>query len=936
MAIHNLCLILKNPQNDAEFLLLKQTRPPKFGDDEYDSYVDSDLWDLPSTQLNRIQGVFQPRIAVEGSESFSGKIDLRKFDVDSALDKILGHVGFGAADEGEWRFWNYVEEPEFGPGPPVQTVFITGNLGAGNQNSQESVKWMSVQSCLNWLLEVKPSNERVGPLVVVGLLNDSLQSRERKAMSSLTYQEYPPGVTLVPMRSRTAKPFNTTNLVIFAPDNISDYSENINFVTRGDALIVDPGCCSEFHEELKNIIGALPKKLVIFVTHHHHDHVDGLSAVQQCNPDATLLAHENTMRRIGKGDWSLGYTPVSGSEDICIGGQRLSVIFAPGHTDGHLALLHVSTHSLIVGDHCVGQGSAVLDIASGGNMTEYFKSTYNFMELSPHALIPMHGRVNLWPKNMLCGYLKNRRNRETSILKAIENGAETLFDIVANVYAEVDRCLWIHASSNVRLHVEHLAQQHKLPEGFSLETFKSSLVTFADKDFKIQKFEKTCRLNFLSRWIWAYLTSSFELYCRKLRGTKLLIAGAVAGFAVLYSVKDKLNVRIRQRVRERINREMKPCKITGFVKDISVGLRREVNVGLFLHDNIKKFLISEYSSFAYSPHFQDDFLSSCNFPPFNFSNRKAVSKDWKAPEELWHSMSDKELLWRASMVPQVLKCPYNRTPKIAFMFLTRGRLPLAPLWERFFNGNEGLYSIYLHASPEFTYEPPKSSVFYKRRIPSKPVEWGKTTMVDAERRLLANALLDFSNERFVLLSETCIPLFNFTTVYNYLVNSKQSFLSSFDDPTNVGRGRYNKRMWPAVSLSDWRKGSQWFEVHRKLAVEIVSDDIYYPTFKEHCRPPCYMDEHYLATLVNKISTNMTCNRSITWVDWSRGGSHPALFVRKDVSEAFIDRIKNGFNCTYNDGMSSICFIFARKFHSSTLEPLLKVAPELLGLTHVEE
>lgn len=25
-----------------------------------------------------------------------------------------------------------------------------------------------------------------------------------------------------------------------------------------------------------------------------------------------------------------------------------------GHTDGHMALLHLSTHSLIVGDHCVG------------------------------------------------------------------------------------------------------------------------------------------------------------------------------------------------------------------------------------------------------------------------------------------------------------------------------------------------------------------------------------------------------------------------------------------------------------------------------------------------------------------------------------------------------------------------------------------------------
>ncbi|MCH81113.1 beta-lactamase-like protein 2, partial [Trifolium medium] len=110
------------------------------------------------------------------------------------------------------------------------------------------------------------------------------------------------------------------------------------------------------------------------------------------------------------------------------------------------------------------QGSAVLDITSGGNMSEYFKTTYKFLELSPHALIPMHGRVNVWPKQMLCGYLKNRRSREANILKAIEGGAKTLFDIVAYVYSDVDRRAWISASSNVRLHVDHLAQQHKLPK----------------------------------------------------------------------------------------------------------------------------------------------------------------------------------------------------------------------------------------------------------------------------------------------------------------------------------------------------------------------------------------------------------------------------------------------------------------------------------------
>ncbi|KAH7518221.1 hypothetical protein FEM48_Zijuj09G0148500 [Ziziphus jujuba var. spinosa] len=74
--------------------LLFITLPPKFGHDEYNSYVDFNLWDLE-------------------------KVDLRKFDVDSALSRTSG---FGAADEREWRFWKYVEEAEFGLGLPIHMV----------------------------------------------------------------------------------------------------------------------------------------------------------------------------------------------------------------------------------------------------------------------------------------------------------------------------------------------------------------------------------------------------------------------------------------------------------------------------------------------------------------------------------------------------------------------------------------------------------------------------------------------------------------------------------------------------------------------------------------------------------------------------------------------------------------------------------------------
>ncbi|XP_062110095.1 glycosyltransferase BC10-like [Humulus lupulus] len=408
---------------------------------------------------------------------------------------------------------------------------------------------------------------------------------------------------------------------------------------------------------------------------------------------------------------------------------------------------------------------------------------------------------------------------------------------------------------------------------------------------------------------------------------------------------------------------MKESKTTVFLNDLSIRIKREANLnnfhirttvilslmmtffalilGLFIHDRIRSILsspddtffpqLNTHSSLSPNSHFQNDTPSNSDLLSFDLSKRRVIELgDWIAPKELQHSMSDEELFWRASMMPHVVEYPYNRTPKMAFMFLTKGKLPLAPLWERFFKGHQGLYSIYLHTSPDYALEPPESSVFYKRRIPSQGVEWGKKTMVDAERRLLANALLDFSNERFILLSETCIPIFNFTTIYTHLINSNQSFLSLFDDPRRRGRGRYNHKMGPTISLSDWRKGSQWFEAQRRLAVEIVSDSRYYSVFVEHCNPPCYMDEHYLPTLVNKVCPDLTSNESITWVDWSRDGPHPSTFTKRYVSEAFLNRIRHGFNCTYNGRISSICFLFARKFHPNTLQPLLSIAPDLLG------
>ncbi|KAG9441421.1 hypothetical protein H6P81_017275 [Aristolochia fimbriata] len=366
-------------------------------------------------------------------------------------------------------------------------------------------------------------------------------------------------------------------------------------------------------------------------------------------------------------------------------------------------------------------------------------------------------------------------------------------------------------------------------------------------------------------------------------------------------------------------------------KDCSHGLIKVVTflvifiAGVVLGLSASMHITQRYSSttelFFPPAHYTAVFKEEDCFSIGNFIN----------PSQLTHHMTDEELFWRASMVPKKTDFPYKRVPKVAFLFLTRGPLPFIPFWERFFHGHEDLYSIYVHTLPGYKLNVNQTSAFYGRQIPSQNVRWGSPELTDAEKRLLANALLDFSNERFILLSESCIPVYNFPTIYKYLIGSTQSFVDSYDDPSRYGRGRYSRNMLPHIKLADWRKGSQWFEVNRILAVNIVADTKYYDLFRKYCRPSCYPDEHYIQTYINMFNGQLNSNRSVTWVDWSRGGPHPATFGAVDVTEDFIRDIRdgNGTTCEYNSKETTICYLFARKFAPTALEPLMNLTSTLL-------
>ncbi|XP_066352697.1 glycosyltransferase BC10-like isoform X2 [Miscanthus floridulus] len=285
-------------------------------------------------------------------------------------------------------------------------------------------------------------------------------------------------------------------------------------------------------------------------------------------------------------------------------------------------------------------------------------------------------------------------------------------------------------------------------------------------------------------------------------------------------------------------------------------------------------------------------------------------RDW-FPSEPTRELTDAETAARV-VFRQILSTPpfISRNPKIAFMFLTPGKLPFEKLWELFFK-----------------------------------VGWGMITMVDAERRLLAKALEDIDNQHFVLLSDSCVPLHNFDYVYDFLMGSRHSFLDCFHDPGPHGVYRYSKNMLPEVRESEFRKGSQWFSMKRQHAMVVIADSLYYSKFRLYCRPGmeegrnCYADEHYLPTLFHMMDPAGIANWSVTYVDWSEGKWHPRSFRAKDVT---YERLKNMTSidvsyhitsdekkellqrpCLWN-GLKRPCYLFARKFYPEALDNLVNL------------
>jgi glyoxylase-like metal-dependent hydrolase (beta-lactamase superfamily II) len=228
------------------------------------------------------------------------------------------------------------------------------------------------------------------------------------------------------------------------------------------ALVVDPGPDDEAH--LRRVVGQLTaagqQVAQILLTHHHSDHSAGAARLAALT-GAPVLAADPAYR--------LGDTGLGPGDVLTAAGCEVAVVATPGHTRDSVCLLLPADGALLTGDTVLGRGTTV--IAQDGSLADYLGSLDRLRALADEArlqvLLPGHGPLLADPAAALDFYIAHRRERLAEVTAALEAGDRTVGEIVARVYADVDRGLWPFAEWSVRAQLDYLAGQDGLPAGMT-------------------------------------------------------------------------------------------------------------------------------------------------------------------------------------------------------------------------------------------------------------------------------------------------------------------------------------------------------------------------------------------------------------------------------------------------------------------------------------
>jgi glyoxylase-like metal-dependent hydrolase (beta-lactamase superfamily II) len=247
--------------------------------------------------------------------------------------------------------------------------------------------------------------------------------------------------------ARNASPFSYTGTQTY-------------IVGAGEVAVIDPGPLGDDPEHVHALIRLIGSETIVAIccTHTHRDHSPAAAplaaatgaAVIGCAP---LVIDDDGPRSDASFDQT--YTPdriLTHGEQLTGPGWTLTAVHTPGHTSNHLCFALEEEKALFSGDHVMGWSTTVVS-PPDGDMAAYMKSLQLMLDRDYAVYYPAHGPAVDKPQRLVRGMMGHRKQRESQILRQIEQGNGRIEDMVPHMYKGVDQRLWPAAGRSVLAHL---------------------------------------------------------------------------------------------------------------------------------------------------------------------------------------------------------------------------------------------------------------------------------------------------------------------------------------------------------------------------------------------------------------------------------------------------------------------------------------------------
>ncbi|GAB7182212.1 MBL fold metallo-hydrolase [Kitasatospora sp. Ki12] len=225
------------------------------------------------------------------------------------------------------------------------------------------------------------------------------------------------------------------------------------------AVVIDPGPLHEDH--LRRVIGLAEERgkriALTLLTHGHADHSEGAARFAELT--GTEVRALDPAHRLGS-------EGLVGGQRLDVGGLDLRVVATPGHTSDSLTFHLPEDGAILTGDTVLGRGTTMV-AHPDGRLGDYLDSLRRLHTMAAEhgvrTVLPGHGPVLADALGAVDYYLAHRAARLAQVETAVESGCRTAPEVVARVYADVDRALWPAAELSVRAQLDYLVDHGLIP-----------------------------------------------------------------------------------------------------------------------------------------------------------------------------------------------------------------------------------------------------------------------------------------------------------------------------------------------------------------------------------------------------------------------------------------------------------------------------------------